>query len=225
MDMIKIGNLIAQRRKALGYTQDEFGELIGVSGKAVSKWERGVSAPDVALISRVALELKVSIAQLLDGNIVDSDMGSGVVHFDDGKRDMEFRYNEKIEFSEENNFGIVSPYLFGNNLEHTRSSIHTGISAQMLKNRKFVGCPSAMEGVAQCWYMIGEKTYCAFSHSYTHHYEGHYHMSRTAECNCQQVLNFYAGTESGIGQHEIFISSGETYERSEERRVGKECYS
>ena len=43
MDMIKIGTLIAKRRNDLGYTQDELGEILGVTGKVVSKWERGVS--------------------------------------------------------------------------------------------------------------------------------------------------------------------------------------
>lgn len=32
-----------------------------------------------------------------------------------------------------------SPYIFGHNLEHTRSAINGGLSAQMLKNRKFAG--------------------------------------------------------------------------------------
>ena len=81
---------------------------------------------------------------------------------------------EKITL--DNKGQIVSPFLFGNNLEHTRSCVNGGLSAQMLKNRKFIGKPSPMEGVAQCWYLIGEKTYCSFAPSYTHHYADHYHM-------------------------------------------------
>ncbi len=212
MDMNKIGRLIAQRRKDIGYTQDEFGEIIGVSGKAVSKWERGLSAPDVSLINRISVELKVSIAQLLEGNIADFELSSNLLHSNDNMSQIDFKSQEKIEFSNKKNFGIVSPYLFGNNLEHTRSSVCNGLSAQMLKNRKFVGKPSAMEGVAQGWYVIGEMTYCTFSAPYTHHFSEHYHMKRMLECNSQQVINFCDGTESGIGQHEIFISSDETYE-------------
>lgn len=41
----------------------------------------------------------------------------------------------------------VSPLLFGNNLEHTRSCVHTGISAQMLRNRKFAGSRHAIPAV------------------------------------------------------------------------------
>ena len=35
-----------------------------------------------------------------------------------------------------------SPYIFGHNLEHTRSTVMGGLSAQMLRNRKFAGKPS-----------------------------------------------------------------------------------
>lgn len=211
MDMIKIGKLISKRRNDLGYTQDQLGEIIGVTGKAVSKWERGLSIPDVSLINRIAVELKLSIAQLLEGNIADFELSSNSIHLNDIKTALDFDLKEKIEISSES-LGIVSPFLFGNNLEHTRSSICNGLSSQMLKNRKFVGKPSAMEGVAQGWYMIGEKTHCSFSDPYTHHYNAHYHMKRKLECNAQQVINFYDGEESGIGQHEIFISSDVTYE-------------
>ena len=43
MDKIKTGNLIRQARMRAGYTQQELGDLIGVSNKAVSRWETGVS--------------------------------------------------------------------------------------------------------------------------------------------------------------------------------------
>ena len=39
------GKMIAERRRARGLTQDELGALLGISGKAVSKWERGLSKP------------------------------------------------------------------------------------------------------------------------------------------------------------------------------------
>lgn len=42
------GKTIAQRRKEKGLTQDALGALLGISGKAVSKWERGLAKPDKA---------------------------------------------------------------------------------------------------------------------------------------------------------------------------------
>ena len=43
MDLIKIGQYIAGKRKALGLTQKQLAEKLGVSDKSVSKWERGGS--------------------------------------------------------------------------------------------------------------------------------------------------------------------------------------
>ena len=64
MDMKKIGRLITAQRKALGYTQEDLGKVLSVSDKAVSKWERGLSCPDVSLLSKLAVALKISLAQL-----------------------------------------------------------------------------------------------------------------------------------------------------------------
>ncbi len=124
---------------------------------------------------------------------------------------MEKNY-ERIMLSQIDDMGIISSRLFGTNLEHTRGSIYAGLAAQMLKNRKFVGCPSAMEGVAQCWYLIGEYAYGYFCDSYTHHDGEHYHMHRRNERNAQGVMNAIPGQVCGIGQHEIFLMAGKTYE-------------
>ena len=45
---------ITKYRKQKGYTQDKLGELLGVTNQAVSKWELGVSMPDVMLLPRIA---------------------------------------------------------------------------------------------------------------------------------------------------------------------------
>lgn len=124
---------------------------------------------------------------------------------------MEKNY-ERITFSPAEDLGFIPHRLFGTNLEHTRGSIYAGLSAQMLKNRKFVGCPSAMEGVALCWYLIGEYAYGYFCPSYTHHHPEHYHMHRRNECNAQGVMNAILGQTCGIGQHEMHLIGGHTYE-------------
>ena len=209
MDMKKIGELIAARRRALTYTQDELGEVLGVSGKAISKWERGLSCPDVSLMNRIAVELKISVKELMDGRLYDV-TSSNSIQKEEPISALEVEPYETVTFSRDEKLGVVSPYLFGNNLEHARSCISGGLSAQMLKNRKFVGKPSAMEGVAQNWYVIGEKTYCCFSKPYTRHHE-FYHMKRRMECNAQSIRN-YSSEECGMGQHELCVAKGETYE-------------
>lgn len=56
---IQTGNLIRTLRQRRGLTQKTLAEQIGVSDKAVSKWERGCGLPDPALLS--------SLAEALDG--------------------------------------------------------------------------------------------------------------------------------------------------------------
>ena len=65
MDAIYTGNMIAARRKKLGFTQKELAERLHVTDKAVSKWERGINFPDIALLERVAAELQFSVIDLL----------------------------------------------------------------------------------------------------------------------------------------------------------------
>ena len=62
-----MGVVIREKRKELNLTQKELAEKIGVSDKAVSKWERGESLPDVTLIPLIAVTLDVSIDYLMTG--------------------------------------------------------------------------------------------------------------------------------------------------------------
>ena len=63
--MKSIGEIIASLRKAKGMTQNELAEKMNVTDKAVSKWERDLSCPDVNTISKLADILDVSVEELL----------------------------------------------------------------------------------------------------------------------------------------------------------------
>lgn len=67
IDNARFGKFVAERRKALGLTQLELGERLFVSDKAVSKWERGASLPNIALLQPLAEVLEVSVNELLNG--------------------------------------------------------------------------------------------------------------------------------------------------------------
>lgn len=67
MDQIKTGRFIAGERKQKGYTQRQLAELLGISDKTVSKWERGGGFPDVSLLLPLCRELGVSVNELLTG--------------------------------------------------------------------------------------------------------------------------------------------------------------
>lgn len=67
MDQKKIGQYIAIKRKAQGLTQAQLAELLGVGDKAVSKWERGLSLPDVSKYQELCKVLEVSLNELFAG--------------------------------------------------------------------------------------------------------------------------------------------------------------
>lgn len=75
MEENKIGLFIRDRRLALGLTQQQLAEKLGVTDKAVSKWERSVSYPDITLLRELAAALEVSVTELLAG---ERDETSGV---------------------------------------------------------------------------------------------------------------------------------------------------
>lgn len=65
MDNNKIGKFIASLRKERGMTQQELGDRLFVTDKAVSKWERGLSFPDIALLKKLARELDVEVSEII----------------------------------------------------------------------------------------------------------------------------------------------------------------
>jgi len=67
IDKEKVGRFIAARRKEKGMTQKELAEKLFLSNKAVSKWERGLSLPDVAVLQSLSEVLGVSLSELLRG--------------------------------------------------------------------------------------------------------------------------------------------------------------
>lgn len=69
----KFGHFVAARRRALGLTQKELGDRLFVSDKTVSKWERGASLPNIALLQPLAEVLDVSVSELLNGECLTAD--------------------------------------------------------------------------------------------------------------------------------------------------------
>lgn len=67
MNYEKIGKFILEIRKTKNLTQKQLAEKIGVTDKAVSKWERGLGCPDVSLLGELSNALDVGIGELLNG--------------------------------------------------------------------------------------------------------------------------------------------------------------
>ena len=67
MEQEKIGKFIAECRKKQNLTQVQLGEKVGVTDKAVSKWESGLRLPDIAILNDLSNILNITTTELLNG--------------------------------------------------------------------------------------------------------------------------------------------------------------
>ena len=67
MNQIKIGRFIAEYRKKANLTQMQLAEKLGITDKAISKWERGVAMPDTSIMLELCDILGISVNELLSG--------------------------------------------------------------------------------------------------------------------------------------------------------------
>lgn len=77
MDKKKTGSLIKEARIKKNYTQGELGDLLGVTNKAVSRWENGDSFPDICLLENLSRILDVKIQDIVVGEISTEETVSG----------------------------------------------------------------------------------------------------------------------------------------------------
>lgn len=73
MDYKKIGRYIKSKREEQGLSQYDVAEMIIISREAVSKWERGVSLPDISILGKLSDILGVSIEEILVGEDIKND--------------------------------------------------------------------------------------------------------------------------------------------------------
>lgn len=67
MDKKKTGNLIREARQRKNYTQSELGMMLGVTNKAVSRWENGESFPDIGVLESLSHLLELPIQDIVTG--------------------------------------------------------------------------------------------------------------------------------------------------------------
>lgn len=71
MNQLKIGQFIASRRKDLNLTQAQLADKLHITDRAVSKWETGKSLPDASIMLELCSILKITVNDLLSGEVVD----------------------------------------------------------------------------------------------------------------------------------------------------------
>ena len=67
MDQLKIGKFIAECRKQKNLTQMQLAEKLGITDKAISKWERSIAIPDTSIMLELCDILGISVNELLSG--------------------------------------------------------------------------------------------------------------------------------------------------------------
>ena len=67
MDQLKIGKFIAECRKQKQLTQLQLADKLGITDKAISKWERGIAMPDTSIMLELCDILCISVNELLNG--------------------------------------------------------------------------------------------------------------------------------------------------------------
>ena len=91
MDNIKTGNLIRELRKEKGITQKDLADQLHITDRAVSKWERGLCAPDIALLEPLSQILGVKITDIISGTKTADSMDA----------ETERKVNELLSYSED----------------------------------------------------------------------------------------------------------------------------
>ena len=70
MDQIKIGKFIAARRKEANLTQLQLAEKLGLTDRAISKWETGRAIPDASVMLKLCEILGITVNDLLSGEVI-----------------------------------------------------------------------------------------------------------------------------------------------------------
>lgn len=77
MDYSKVGRLISNLRKEKNMTQKELADIMNLSDRTISKWERGIGCPDVSLLHELSNILGVNIEKILSGDLDPNDEDGG----------------------------------------------------------------------------------------------------------------------------------------------------
>lgn len=85
MDLEKMGKFIAKLRMEKGLTQAQLGDLLGVENKIISKWEKGINAPDIMMLIALSNVFKVRVEEIVDGEYKEKYKNKEEVKIDDSK--------------------------------------------------------------------------------------------------------------------------------------------
>lgn len=112
MDQIKIGKFIASCRKKQGMTQVKLAEKLGITDRAISKWENGKSLPDSGIMMELCEHLNINVNELLSGENIMTKEYNNVAEENLVKLKMENEEQAKRMLMLENVIGTTSSVSF-----------------------------------------------------------------------------------------------------------------
>ena len=68
---MNFGQIITKYRRAMGLTQEGLAQRLGVTNQAVSKWENGVTSPDISLLPDISRYFGITVDELLQAEKID----------------------------------------------------------------------------------------------------------------------------------------------------------
>jgi len=119
MDQIKMGKLIAKIRKEKNMTQQDLATKLGINSKSISRWENGNQAPDIAILKPLALELEITVDELLSGERNDIDVLNietkinAIIDYNKCKYQITKIKDLPDRYDYENDNTIIEAYIFG----------------------------------------------------------------------------------------------------------------
>ena len=99
MDQVKIGRFIADCRRKKNLTQMQLAEKLGITDKAISKWERGIAMPDSSIMLALCDILGISVNELLSGE---------EIKMENYNKEMENKLLEMVEEKEQRDKQLLS---------------------------------------------------------------------------------------------------------------------
>ena len=104
MNQLITGQYIARKRKEKNMTQAQLAEKLGVSNKAVSKWETGKCMPDYSVVEALCGELELTVAEFMDGeNAADGSIRA----YDDAQIVELLRRTQELERQKNIMYGVL----------------------------------------------------------------------------------------------------------------------
>ena len=166
MNPNKVGKTILFLRKHYNMTQHELAEKLGVTDKAVSRWENGYGTPDISLLSKLSVVLDIDIESILEGNLSNLDLpwkGMLFLEYSDEVGPLDFIFCTRIVELQLSMFmlaGIQNISIIGCREKVNQVSQVLGDGKEIGCSFEYVECDCSLPDYMEHFISKANKTHC-----------------------------------------------------------------